>query len=93
LIIEIEIIEQIEDEAFGRSVDWVCDLIRSLGRDDPFVVLQGMWRSGYIDLADGDGESEPQWKSEELLRNQVPTDRIRVFATQKGLDWVHGPPT
>ncbi len=91
MIIEVEIIERIEDEPLGRSVNWVCDMIASLGRDDPFGVLRGMWRGGYIALIDGHGEPSPQWKCEELWRDREQSRGARLIATEKGLNWIHGP--
>ncbi len=93
MILELEIIEQIEDETLGRSVSWLCDFMKSHGRSDSFVVLRGMWRDGYLRLADEGGEPLPRWKCEELFRNRLPTLHTRVLATDRGLDWVHGPPS
>jgi len=40
MIVEIEIIEQIEDEPVGRTVRWVYDFVRSLGKEDPSSFLR-----------------------------------------------------
>jgi hypothetical protein len=81
VIVEHEVIEQIEDEPEGRPLAWLCDLIRRLGRSDPLVVLQGMWRAGHVTLVDDTGRALPQWTCTELFRDQRESGPVRVVAT------------
>jgi len=90
VIVEHEVIEQVEEEASGRTLDWVCALIRNLGRDDPFVVLGGMWRAGYVMLADDAGQPLPDWRSAELFREKTESSSVNVLATALGSERVHG---
>ena len=87
MIIEIEVIEQIEDEPVGRSVNWVRDFMKSLGHHDPFVALGGMWRGGYLSFASPDGTPLPKWRCEQVLRDRVLGDGTRLLATDKGVKW------
>ncbi len=89
-VIEHEIIEQIEEEPQGRPLSWSCDYIRRLGRDDPLVVLQGMWRAGYVTLVDETGQVLPRWRCAELFREQRELGPVRVAVTSIGSRWVHG---
>ena len=91
MILEIEILEQIEDEPIGRSVNWLCEFIRSLGDQDPIFVLRGMWRGGYIRFIDVTGVDVPNWKCEELLDRRSADCDARIIATAQGREWVHGP--
>ena len=91
MIVEHEVIEQIELEENGRPLPWVCDLIRRLGRSDPLVVLLGMWREGYLTLADDVGCEMPQWRCAEAFRARDESLAVRVVATELGSRWVHGP--
>ena len=90
MIVEHEVIEQVEEEVRGRRLDWVCTLIRKLGRDDPFVVLRGMWRAGYVTLTDGAGEPLPNSRSAELFRDETESSPVHVLATTLGSERVHG---
>ncbi len=90
MIAEHEIIEQIEEEPQGRPLTWLCDLIRRLGGDDPLVVLQGMWRAGYVTLVDEIGQVLPHWRCEEVFRDRRESGSVRVVATSHGSGWVHG---
>lgn len=89
MIIEHEVIEQTEDNPNGRALPWVCDLIRSLGRPDPLIVVQAMVRAGYLTLADSNG-ALPAWRCAELFRLGSASEAIRVHATSLGSRWVHG---
>lgn len=88
---EVEVIEQIKDEPLGRSAGWVCDFLNSLGHSEPFVVLHGMWRGGYLLLADAGGKQLPRWQSEQILRDGVQDSEAQLLATNKGAKWAHGP--
>ena len=91
MISEHELIEQIEDAQLGRPLPWVCDLLRSLGRQDPLVIIDGMLRGGYLRLLSSEGTNLPQWKWERLLRSGVDSEDVRVVATDAGSEWVNGP--
>jgi hypothetical protein len=91
LNIEVEIIEQVADEPFGRSVAWLCNLMDSLGHRDPFVALHGMWRKGYLSFADAERKQLPPWRCEQILRDHVRDGQVTVLATERGLQWVYGP--
>jgi hypothetical protein len=86
---EHEVIEQIEDEAGGRSLPWVCDLLRRLGREQPLVVVRGMVQGGWLELADADGPL-PAWRVAELWRSGQEPDAVRVLATDAGSDGALG---
>ena len=90
MIVEHEIIEQIEEEENGRPLAWSRDLIRGLGRADPLMVLQEMWRAGYVTLVDDTGRVLPPWRCEEVFREQGEWGPVRVVATSHGSRWVHG---
>lgn len=90
MIVEHEVIEQIEEEEHGRSLSWVCGLVRQLGRSDPMTVLQGMWQQGYLTLADEAGHEMPRWKCAESFRIRDESLAVRVLATDLGSRWVHG---
>ena len=90
MIVEHEVIEQIEENADGQPISWVCNLIRSLGRDDPLVVLQGMLRAGHLTLVrPGEGTCS-EWECSELFRAMKEPLDIYVLATECGSTWVHG---
>lgn len=91
MIVEHEVIEQIEDEPLGRDVAWICELIQSLGRDDPFQVLRGMWQAGYVQFVDREAHALPKWKCAAFFRNGILSCEMNVVATRKGGEWVHGP--
>ena len=88
--VEVEVIEQIEEEDQGRSLAWVCDLIRGLSRDEPMAVLRGMWQGGYVGLLADSGEALPRWRCAELFRTGDANAPVRVVATDHGSRWVHG---
>ena len=90
MILEHEIIEQIEEEELGRPLAWVYDLVVHLGRADPFEVLRGMWRDGYIGFVRRDGSTPPGWKCEQVLRSKDRTADLNVIGTHRGSKWVHG---
>lgn len=90
VIVENEVIEQIEDEPHGRSLAWVCSLIRTLGRDDPLIVLSGMWRGGKVLFADDSGNPVPSWRCHDVLRTGDEAAAFRVLATDVGSRSVHG---
>lgn len=88
MIVEHELIEQIQDEEHGRSLQWVCDLLRDLGRSDPFLILDRMIGAEYLVLLDGDGRKLPPWRCAEVLRLRDPSASIRVACTPEGLELV-----
>ena len=90
VIVEHEVIEQTEAEPDGRAFDWVCDLIRRLGREEPMIVLQAMVGAGYLTLADAAGRALPAWRCAALFRAGVVEESVRVHATSLGSKWVHG---
>jgi hypothetical protein len=90
VIVEHEVIERIGEENRGRRLDWVCALMRQLGRDDSFVVLRGMWRAGYVTLADEAGQPLPDWRADELFRDEAESSPVHVLATALGSARVHG---
>ncbi len=90
MIVEHEVIEQIEESADGRPLDWVCTLIRLLGKAAPLTVLEQMCRAGYITLADPCGDPLPVWRRERVWRDGDESLDVRVVATPLGSEWVHG---
>jgi hypothetical protein len=90
LIVEHEIIEQTETEPSGRSLAWVCDLIRGMGREDPLIVLRAMVGAGYLSFTDCSGCALPDWRFAELFRAGSASAAVRVHATPLGSRWVHG---
>ena len=89
MIAEHEVIEQIEEEPLGRPLGWVCALLRSLGRDEPLLLIDGMLSGGYIRLLSSDSKPLPNWRWEQLLRTRVETADVLVAATDCGSRWVH----
>jgi hypothetical protein len=90
VIVEHEVIEQIEEEAQGRRLDWVCALIRGLCDKDPLPVLQGMWRAGLVALVDDEGPPLRDWRCTELIRTCSESAAVHVVATGLGSSWVDG---
>lgn len=90
MIVEHEVIEQIEDEPNGRPFPWICDLVRSLGLGQPFVLLQGMWRAGYVALVDQEGQALADWKCSDFFRARVESPEVQLVATTRGLELVYG---
>jgi hypothetical protein len=91
MIVEQEVIEQIAEEKLGRPLSWVCDLIRSLGREDVFVVLHGLWRAGYVALVDDNCHPLPQWRCAELFRAEAEPSDAHLVVTDLGQRWGDGP--
>lgn len=90
MIVENEVIEQIEGEPNGRSLPWICDLVRSFGQEEPLVILHGMWRAGYLVFVDKEGKAIPKWKCAEFFRERIESSEARVVCTERGLEVVHG---
>ena len=90
MIVTHEVIEQVEGEATGRSLTWVCELIHSLGEQDPFAVLSGLWRAGHVEFTTPEREPLPHWKSLETLREREASASVFVTATLAGSSHVHG---
>src|SRR5262245_25411509 len=84
MIIEHEIIEQIEEEPNGRPLDWVCALARQHGKKTPLLMLEQIWRAGYVALRDAEGPAIPRWKCEEIFRLGQESERANVVATSLG---------
>ena len=82
MIVEHEIIENIEDTDAGMPMPWVCKLIRSLGRDNPKVVLHGMWCGGHLSFVK-DGQPCKKWECKQFLTATSVTSglnfRVEVF--------------
>ncbi len=90
MIIEIEIIEQISDATFGRSLDWLCNFIKSLDTRSPHFILKKMWKADLIDLRSSENTSYDKWKVEQLFRDKTFDGSERVIATQHGLNLAYG---
>lgn len=90
VIVEHEVIEQAEAEPRGRSLAWVCDLIRRMGREDALGLLRAMVGAGYLSFSDSAGCTLPDWRYAELFRTKSACESIRVHATSLGSHWVHG---
>lgn len=90
MVPEHELIEQIEDEQAGRPLSWACTLLRSLGRQEPLQLIDGMIRGGYLRIVRSDGAEMPAWAWSEVLRSGVIADDVRVVATNAGCRWVRG---
>lgn len=90
MIIEHEIIEQIQDEPFGRPLDWCARFASELGARDPLATLRQRCRAGYLRLEDASGPPLPPWRLEEIWREGAARGDIAVFATDLGCRWVHG---
>lgn len=89
MILEHEVIEQIEEQSNGRPIEWVHDHLTDLGARDPFLVLRGMWRAGYLKLVAEDGRELKPWECEQVWRGQREAHRARLIATPLGSEWVH----
>ena len=89
--IPVEIIEQIEEEDLGRSLEWLCNFVASLGHDRPFTlqVLRGMWFDGYIEVVNHAGEEIPQQTCKQIFYSHVHFTDERVIATDRGLTWAY----
>ena len=92
MILEHEIIEQVEVEAAGRTLEWVCALARQLGTIDPLTVLQQMWRAGYVSIRDDAGQEFQTWQCEHIWRDRDDGHDASVVATPLGIEWAHGQP-
>ena len=90
MIREHEVIEQIEEEPNGRPFNWVSELLTHLGAPDPLLVLQQMWRAGYLTLVDGSGQELKPWQCEQIWRGQIEAHTTQLLATPLGSKWVHG---
>ena len=90
MIVEHEIIEQIEEEPNGRSLAWVCDLARRLGKDDPLRVLEAMVEAGLISLTDERGRPLEPWECSEIWRSHEESRAVHVIATSDGSRSTHG---
>ena len=77
MIVEHEVIEQIEEDEHGWSLDRVCALIRSHGKD-PFDVLDGMWRARLVVFRDSQGDALPDYRCNAVLRAGDEQEQIRV---------------
>ncbi len=90
MIVEHELIEQIECDEQGWAMDRVIDLLHSLGKPKPGVVLGAMLRAGYITMLDADGQVLPGWRCDEVLRIGTPSPDIKIASTPAGGEWVYG---
>ncbi|HJU74237.1 MAG TPA: hypothetical protein VJ717_10865 [Gemmatimonadaceae bacterium] len=90
MILEHEVIEQIEDEANGRAIEWVRNLLSDLGAGEPFLIIREMWRAGYLTVVDETGREVPRWQCEEMWRGQREPHDAYLVATALGVKWVHG---
>ena len=89
MILEHEIIEQIEEEPVGRSLEWCVEFATGLGCPEPWTTLRQMWRAGYIALADAEGQILPEWRIEEVWRAGVARSDVAVLATDLGSTWAY----
>ena len=89
-MIEHEIIEQIEEEPVGRSLNWCIDFATGLGCPDSIATISQMWRAGYLAMADRHGKSLPDWKIEQVMRAGGEHSDVFVLATDLGSKWAHG---
>ena len=83
MIVEHEVIEQIEEEPNGRSIEWMCSFLRELGSTDPLVLLHNMWRAGYLAVDDESGLELKSWQCEPIWRGSEEV-QPRVVATPLG---------
>lgn len=91
VIIEHELLEQIEDQAPPRSLEWACLLLASLGKTDPLAVLRAMHHDGLIDLRGADGAVLAAWQARSVLRGQSQCERsCSITATKVGSRRAHG---
>ena len=88
MIPEHELVEQIEHVPGGWPLERAFELLRSLGRADPALVLRRMCEAGLVALVDGSGAAGEPWRAQELLRGSSFGD-TRVTATEEGSRAVH----
>jgi len=88
MIAEHELIEQMECDELGWSLERVCDFLLSLEKERPFEVLRAMWRASYIELVDAEGARLPEWRCEEVWRLEDKSAAVRIVGTDAGSDWV-----
>lgn len=78
--IELEVLEQILDEA------WPMERALTFIRDykDPWPVLEGLWRNGMIEFSDAHEMVMKAWEVEALFKTRKTKSEISIRITDKG---------
>ena len=81
MIIENEILEQISDSD-GWDLPRVIYFLRKT--EEPWKIIDGLFRDKCIDFIDIDGIKLPEWKISETVRNKIQSNMIKIIITEIG---------